>query len=133
VPNETALANLDSRIGDGTDIGFGIETRDSIYQSISTSAITSTPSISYPTQRKVRVIIGFLGPMIRLSAKDLNLMVEGTNFIEAWSSFRELVYKREDSPFLTFDVDRLRPEEISQALDVPEDEDWSGLLIDAEN
>ena len=132
VTNEAALAKLDSRVVDGTDYGFGIETKEAIYQDIATNAITSTPAISYPTQRKVRVIIGKLGPMIRLSATDLNLMVEGPNFIEAWLSFRDLVDEREDSPFLTFDVGRLRLGEINLALDAPEDEDWSGLLIDAE-
>ena len=130
--NETILASLDSRLG-GTDIGFGIDTKDPVYETSETDKITSAPTIAYPALRKVRVIIGKLGPTIRLSAIDLNLIADGQNFFDAWANLCALIKNREDRQYLRFDVGPLRREEIDRALDAPEDEDWSGLLIDAEN
>jgi len=73
------------------------------------------------------VVIGELGPVVRLSAPDIDLTVEGKNFEDAWPRFLNIVKEREDSAWLTLDVGPTRPEEISAGLNVPEDEDWTGL------
>lgn len=118
------LAQLDSRVGLGSDIksgGYPSAVRfeeDSAFYSAWVGV----------EMRQVRVILGTWGPLTRLSAPDLDLVAEGPDFPQAWDAFLEKVGTRQDSPWLIFDVGPTRPEEISEGLDVPEDEIWSESL-----
>lgn len=117
-----SLANLDSRIGYGTDI------ERLIYPPIPGS-IESPRAISlYPLKQNIRVIVGQLGHTVRMSAPDLSIVVEGANRIEAWTKFLEEIKNRDDGAWLSFDVGPTRREEIQEGLNAPEDEDWSELV-----
>jgi hypothetical protein len=117
------LAELDSRTFLGTDIEYshypdrppGIEA-----------------SILYPPRQTVRVILGELGNIVRMSAFELNIVTEGSNRVEAWAKFLQEIKKRDDSAWLTFDVGPTRPEEIVEGLNAPEYEDWSEAVDSAE-
>jgi len=119
-----ALIELDSRTLLGTDIEyshypdrpFGVET-----------------CILYPPRQKVRVILGELGDIVRMSAPDLDIVTEGSNRDEAWAKFLDELRRRfvpDESAWLTFDVGPTRREEIAQGLDAPEDEDWAEPVDD---
>jgi len=108
------LAELDSRERQGTDIN---------HHTYPTRINKETTT--WPCVRRIRVIIGKLGSVERLSAPELDIMAEGADFSEAWNSFLDLVRKREDCSWLTFDLGYTRPSEIAEGLDIPEDEDWA--------
>ncbi len=110
------LAYLDSRMFFGTDIEC--------------SNFWDTPNmrdtyILYPKKQTVRVFLGELGKLIRMSAPDLDIVVEGSNKGEAWSKFLEQIKQRNDGAWLSFDVGPTRREEIKEGLNALEDEDWS--------
>ena len=117
------LAELDSRTFLGTDIKY------SHYPDRPSSIEVS---IIYPPRQKVRVILGELGDIVRMSAPELNIVTEGSNRVETWAKFLEKIRKRDDSAWLTFDVGPTRPEEITEGLNAPEDEDWSEVVDGAE-
>jgi len=77
----------------------------------------------WKTVRNVRVIVGRLGGMYRLSAPDIDTFVDGSSFEEAWLEFLVATSARPDAAWLQFDVGPTRREEIEAALDAPEDED----------
>jgi len=114
-----SLAFLDSRASLGSDV-------DRKRQS-APAELDETSSLGGPwiEMREIRVILGHWGPLVRLSAPDLELIADGKDFDEAWAHFLKLVTSREDSPWLTFDVSPLRDDEISAALNAQEDEDWN--------
>jgi hypothetical protein len=76
----------------------------------------------------VRVIVGLLGPVVRMTASALDVFVEGDTREEAWRKFLEQVRIGDDAAWLRFDVGPTRREEIERGLDIPEDEDWSVLF-----
>lgn len=82
----------------------------------------------YPRKETVRVIVGELGRVVRMSAPSLDIVVEGSDRGQAWTRFLEEIRKRGDSAWLRFDVGPTRREEIEKGLDIPEDEDWSVLF-----
>jgi hypothetical protein len=87
---------------------------------------------SRPRIQTVRVIVGKLGSLVRMSAHELDMVVEGETRDEAWREFLQAVGKRDDGAWLTFDVGPTRPEEIAEGLNVPEDEDWAEPVEGAE-
>lgn len=116
------LTELDSGSGLGTDIVY----------------YPDEPTISscyavYPQRQTVRVILGQFGKVVRMSAPEIDIVVEGLSRDETWTKFLTEARKREDSVWLKFDVGPTRPEEIAEGLNAPEDEDWGGLVIDAED
>ena len=117
-----SLSELDSRINFGTDIE-----RLSAYPSgLCDDKFPETLSL-YPRLETVRVILGRIGPFVRLSAPSLDLVVDGKTKEQVWVKFlNEVVKICPDSAWLTFDLGATRPEEIQQGLDIDEDEDWSG-------
>lgn len=121
-----SLASLDSRVDFGTDL------QRSSYPKAPTIIETSAVAKSYPCMRRVRVILAELGPVTRMSAPDLDIVTEGSNRVETWAKFLEEIRKRDDSAWLTFDVGPTRPEEITEGLNAPEDEDWSEVVDGAE-
>ena len=86
-----------------------------------------------PENRTVRVVVGQLGNLVRMTVPELDISTEGNSRKEAWRKFLEQVGKREDSAWLQFDVGPTRREEIEKGLDIPEDEDWSVLFGRAED
>jgi len=114
-----SLVHLDSRIGYGTDI------ERLIYPPIPGSIEAPKAINLYPLKQEVRVIVGQLGYTVRMSAPDLDIVVEGTNRGEAWAKFLEEIKRRDDSAWLRFDVGPTRREEIEEGLNAPENEDWS--------
>jgi len=80
--------------------------------------------------RQVRVVVGDWGPLVRLSAPDLDLVAEGDGFDEAWREFVQSVALRPDSAWLMFDVSRVRDDEASEALNAQEAELWSHRVDD---
>jgi len=120
------LAGLDSRALSGTDIK---------YSPYPDSPLGVEASILYPPKQTVRVILGELGDIVRMSAPDLDIVTEGSNRQEAWSKFLEEITRRfepDESAWLRFDVGPTRPKEIAEGLNVPEDEDWSEVVDGAE-
>ena len=109
------VANLDSRAGLGSDINR--------LQRYGLDEIWATGT--WIKMRRVRVVLGNLGSMVRLTAPDLDVIVEGASFEETWSQFLNTVGQRGDSAWLWFDVGRTRPDEITAGLDAPEDEVWA--------
>jgi hypothetical protein len=112
------LAELDSRNLLGTDI------EHSCYGD---SPVGENGYIVYPKRQTIRVIISELAGIVRMSAPELDIIVEGADQGEVWRKFLEEIQKREDGAWLSFDVGPTRHEEIEQGLDAPEDEDWSEL------
>lgn len=94
---------------------------------------SDTYSALIAERRIVRVILGRFGEAVRLSAPEIGVVTEGQNPDEAWAKFLVEISKREDSASLSFDVGPTRRDEIIQGLNAPEDEDWDGLVIDAED
>lgn len=115
------LAHLDSRIGYGTDI------ERLTYSPIPGSVEAPVAINLYPLKQDIRVIVGKLGHAVRMSAPDLDIVVEGAGRVEAWDKFLAKIKKRDDSAWLSFDVGPTRREEIEEGLNAPEDEDWSEL------
>jgi hypothetical protein len=127
-----SLASLDSRVDFGTDFP---DLRRSTYPKASTSIETSAMPKFYPCSRCVRVVLAELGPVIRMSAPDLNIVTEGSSREQVWVKFLEEITKHfdpGDSAWFVFDVGPTRPEEIAEGLNAPEDEDWSEPVNDAE-
>ncbi|MCP4711646.1 MAG: hypothetical protein GY869_23760 [Planctomycetes bacterium] len=116
------LANWDSRaIWGGTDI------KRLSYpspQPIETSALIE----QIPIIRVIRVVVGNFGSFYRLSAPDLDMVVDDESFEQAWSEFLSNVRERKDGACLTFDVAPTRPEEVAEGLNASEVEDWSGVM-----
>jgi hypothetical protein len=94
---------------------------------------SNTCSVLCAVGQTVRVILGHFGEVVRLSAPEISVVTEGQNPDEAWAKFLIEISKREDSASLSFDVGPTRRDEIIQGLNAPEDEDWDGLFIDAED
>jgi hypothetical protein len=83
-------------------------------------------------KKAIRVILGRLGEIYRMSAPKMGLIIEGSNIAEAWEKFFAEMSRIEDSD-LTFDVGPTRRDEITEGLNVPEEEDWSGSLSESED
>lgn len=80
----------------------------------------------YPCVRQIRVIVGYLPPnIVRLSAPEIDVVADGSDFEQAWADFVNAVRDRQDSPWLAFDVGPTRAEEVAEGLNAPEDEDWA--------
>lgn len=87
----------------------------------------------YPTTRRIRIIIGRLNNIIRMSAPAIDIVAEGTNQNEAWINFLCEAKKCEDSDWFIFDIGPTKREEIEEGLNVSEDEDWSEAIEYAED
>ena len=74
---------------------------------------------------KVRVIVGQVGPSVRLTALGHNIQVEASSFANAWTEFIRIASHRSDYHWLTFNVGPPREDELRDALDAPEDESWA--------
>ena len=109
---------LHSRLGLGTD-QYRLAPDPSPY------AETTMHASDYFTARTVRVILGRLGGVFRLSAPELEVVTEGVTISHAWDSFLQIVGERDDAAWLSFDVGPTRPHEIAAGLDAPENEDWA--------
>jgi hypothetical protein len=122
-----SLAELDSRTLFGTDIEY------SHYPESPSSGVEAY--VIYPPKLTVRVILGELGDIVRMSAFELNIVTEGSNRLEAWARFLDEIkrrFKPDESAWFRFDVGPTRPEEIAKGLDALEDEDWSEPTEDTE-
>jgi len=104
--------SFDSRSSLGTDV-FRPWARDAARET------------SHVFARVIRVVIGRLGSIVRLSAADLDIVADGATWEEAWGEFVGAVRQRDDVSWLSFDVGPLRPNEVESALDAPEDESWA--------
>lgn len=84
------------------------------------------PSLYFsPEMQTVRVILGKLGQLVRMSAPAIDIVVEGASIDETWAKFLEEIGKQDYRNWMSFDVGPTRREEIEEGLNVPEDEDWS--------
>jgi hypothetical protein len=117
-----SLLELDSRNPFGTDIE-GARYAD--------SPSDTDFYMLYPRKRTIRVILGQLGDMTRMSAPELDIVVDGSDRGQAWARFLDQIRGREDGAWLAFDVGPTRPDEIAEGLNAPEDEDWSEPACDA--
>jgi hypothetical protein len=72
------------------------------------------------------VIIGRLGDAVRLSAPDLDIVVDAVDPRKAWAEFLTTVRNLPLSKrqWISFDVGPTRANEIREGLDAPEDEVW---------
>lgn len=116
------LLELDSRRPLGTDIEgvpYGDSPRNASFYTL------------YPRKQTVRVIVGQFGDIVRMSAPELDIVVDGTGQGQALARFGEEIRKRQDSTWLAFDFGPSRPEEIAEGLNAPENEDWSEPTCDA--
>ena len=86
---------------------------------------TSSLGGQWIEMQQVRVVLGKWGDLVRLSAPELDMTTDGIDFNEAWDKFLHLVTQLQNSSWLTFDVGPLRDNEISEALNAPEDERWN--------
>lgn len=80
--------------------------------------------------RTVRVILGQLGQLVRMSAPEVDIVTEGSTPEEAWLKFREEIEERfgaEERIWFSFDIGPTRREEIAEGLNAPEDEEWPEL------
>jgi hypothetical protein len=84
-------------------------------------------------RRTVRVILGQFGQTYKMSAPKINIVAEGQSPDEAWAKFLVEINKREDAASLTFDIGSTRRDEITDGLNIPEDEDWSESLRESED
>ena len=75
--------------------------------------------------RTIRVVAGRFGPMIRLSAAELDIVVDGESLDEAWAMFLGEARTLPEAVGAMFDLGTLTEEEIAAALDAPEDESWA--------
>jgi hypothetical protein len=119
------LTYLDSRTDLGTDLIslFGLSRwSDALKEFV----------VIYPPNKHIRVIIGKLGSTIRISAPSLNITIDGTTQQEVWEKFLNVIKRRDDSAWLTFDVGPTRAEEIQEGLDAPEDEEWPEMSDNSE-
>lgn len=119
------LTGLDSRASLGTDI----ERTYYPYPEDPSGAVVYIP---YPKRQTVRVILGQLGGLIRMSAPEIGIVAEGSSPEQAWATFLQQVRRRDDSAWLSFDVGPTRQEEIAEGLNAPEDEGWSERVDAAE-
>jgi hypothetical protein len=94
------------------------------YYDLSTSCVPSVYIVSLKRQT-VRVILGELGQLVRMSAPAIDIVVEGASIDETWAKFLEEIGKQDYRNWMSFDVGPTRREEIEEGLNVPEDEDWS--------
>ncbi len=117
------LIDFDSRTFLGTDIE---------YSRYPDSPADVNICVLYPPRQEVRVIVGELGGLVRMSAPGVGIVVEAPDRGQAWAQFIEEIRKRDDRAWLAFDVGPTRIDEIAEGLDAPEDEDWSGLMHDPE-
>jgi len=96
------------------------------YYNFNSICIPSQYVIALQGRRQtIRVILGQLGGLVRMSAPEIGIVAEGSRPEEAWAKFLQEVRKRDDSAWLSFDVGPTRQEEIAEGLNAPEDEDWS--------
>jgi hypothetical protein len=84
-------------------------------------------------KKAIRVILGRFGQIYKMSAPKKDIITEGQSPDEAWAKFLVEISKREDSASLSFDVGPTRRDEITEGLNIPEDEDWSELLSKPED
>jgi len=117
---------LDSRASLGSDIHRGGKTRTEPVEE-------STYIGECRAIRVVRVILGRLGDCVRISAPDLDIVVDDADIESGWTRFLASVRARPDAGWLAFDVGPTRPEELDAGLDAPEDEDWSSSAASAED
>ncbi|UCE61090.1 MAG: hypothetical protein JSU63_04935 [Phycisphaerales bacterium] len=115
------LMLLDSRSSLGSDINRRGPTPDPYVE-------RSVCPAGFVVVRTVRVVVGRLGRLFRLSAQELGVVVDAETFESAWVEFLRVIRDRADAPWLTFDVGPTRREEITRGLDAPEDEDWAEPL-----
>ena len=80
---------------------------------------------SWSVVRTVRVVVGRLGSIVRLTANELGIVVDDDTIEKAWRRFVGEVAQRKDAPWLALDVGPTRRHEIDDGLNAPEDEDWS--------
>ena len=118
------LTVLDSRAALGTD-------RATSHRPTSSwSEFTTVRRFSAVQPRVVRVIIGRLGDSVRLSAPDLDIVVDAVDPHKAWAEFlttvRDLPLPKRQ--WISFDVGPTRANEIREGLDAPEDEVWKDSL-----
>jgi hypothetical protein len=76
-------------------------------------------------RKKIRVILGQLGNLFRMSAPEIDIVADGSTANEAWTKFLLEVRKLNKKDWLEFDVGPTRQEEVSEGLNAPENEDWS--------
>ena len=78
--------------------------------------------------KRIRVISSCFGNSFRMSAPEIDIMVDGSTPNEAWTEFLKETRKLNETNWLAFDIGPTRPEEINEGLNVPENEDWSEPL-----
>jgi len=114
---------------------IGLDSRSSLGTDIDCSRYPGEPNsgcILYPERHTVRVILGHFGRILRMSAPEIDLVVEANTRDEAWAKFLAEARSRQDAAWLTFDVGPTRREEIAEGLNAPEDEDWVQVICDPE-
>jgi hypothetical protein len=105
----------------------------SIHYEISIASPTSENGWYRKGKKVIRVILGRLGEIYRMSAPKIGIATEGSNIAEAWKTFFDEINKRKDYANLTFDVGPTRRDEIAEGLNISEDEDWSDTLSESED
>jgi len=112
------LTALDSRAALGTD-------RATSHRPTSSSReFTTVRRFSAVQPRVVRVIIGRLGDSVRLSAPDLDIVVDAADWQKGWAGFITRVRALPNRECFRFDLGRTTAKEIREGLDAPEDEVW---------
>lgn len=119
-----SASSLDSRMSLGTDLERRYSAPGPYAREMSSSSIYYAPSMI------IRVIVGRLGSVVRMSAPVLDIVVDAINREDAWAKFLGVVRERDDFAWFRFDVGPTREEEIAMGLNAPEDEEWPDLLFD---
>jgi len=118
--------NLDSRESLGSDIHRGTPQRP-----LETSFEASTYTGDCRVIRFVRVVVGYLGDVVRVSAAELGIVADGHSVESGWDAFLDMVSLRSDASWLAFDVGPTRTHEVDGGLDAEEDEDWSQSIVES--
>ena len=82
--------------------------------------------------KRIRVILSSFGKSFRMSAPEIDIIVEGATANEAWTEFLKEARKLNKTNWLEFDIGPTRPEEISEGLNASENEDWSETVSELE-
>lgn len=109
---------FDSRGVQGTDIDVRATRESSLPEETDLGS-------GWLEMRTIRVVVGRLGPMIRLSAAELDVVVDGESLDEAWAAFLGEARALPKTVGAMFDLGTLTEKEIAAALDAPEDESWA--------
>lgn len=112
---------FDSRGVRGTDI----ERRATPESSLSKESEETDLGSAWFKTRTIRVVVGRLGPKVRLSAAELDVVVDGETLDEAWATFLGEARGLPQTVGAMFDLGTLTEEEIAAAIDAPEDESWA--------